>query len=350
MNCSQNDLTLINPLNYNQWNEHLLDYPESTFFHTANWAKVLQKTYDYNPVYFVSIKNGRLAGLLPVMEIKSLLTGKRGVSLPFTDNVAAIFENKQPFEEALKKLRHYGTESSWKTLELRGADNFLSSVEPSASYYFHHLKLSGTENELFSNLRDSTKRNIKKSIKSGVKVRISTSQDALNYFYLLNRLTRKKHGLPPQPFAFFENIYKYVLSEKLGIIVTAFYQEIPIASAVFFHFGKTVIYKYGSSDHKYQHLRANNLVMWRAICWYLRFGYEELWFGRTAKDNHGLRQFKSGWGGEEKIIKYYKFDFNKNEFISNSFIQPSKLTSTVFSKTPVFLLNGIGKILYKHIG
>jgi len=36
-----------------------------------------------------------------------------------------------------------------------------------------------------------------------------------------------------------------------------------IAGVICFHFGDRVIYKYGASDKDYQHLRVNNLVMWK---------------------------------------------------------------------------------------
>src|SRR4030066_163040 len=47
------------------------------------------------------------------------------------------------------------------------------------------------------------KRNIKKSEREGVEVKILNSLESLNEFYKLNCITRKKHGLPPQPYNFF---------------------------------------------------------------------------------------------------------------------------------------------------
>jgi len=58
-----------------------------------------------------------------------------------------------------------------------------------------------------------------------------------------------------------------------------------IASAVYFHFGDKAIYKYGASDRKYQHLRANNLVMWEAIRWFFAKWIQgvQLWKNGTGK-------------------------------------------------------------------
>ena len=76
---------IINPLQFTGWDELLLTQPESTFFHSSHWARVLYDTYGYKPLYFTVRDNDKLSALVPVMEIDSFLTGKRGVSLPFTD-------------------------------------------------------------------------------------------------------------------------------------------------------------------------------------------------------------------------------------------------------------------------
>src|SRR5437879_2392374 len=42
----------INPLEDSNWNALLAAQPKRSFFHTAEWAKVLADTYGYTPVYF----------------------------------------------------------------------------------------------------------------------------------------------------------------------------------------------------------------------------------------------------------------------------------------------------------
>ena len=71
----------------------------------------------------------------------------------------------------------------------------------------------------------------------------------------------------------------------MGFIVLGSYRGAAIAANVYFHFGDQVIYKYGASDKTYQHLRANNLVMWEAIKWACDKGYKAFSFlaGRSRK-------------------------------------------------------------------
>ena len=129
----------------------------------------------------------------------------------------------------------------------------------------------------------------------------------------------------------------------------ASYKEKTIAGAVYFHFGSKAIYKYGASDKTYQHLRANNLVMWEAIKWYSMNGFESFSFGRTDPGAKGLRQFKAGWGTNETIIKYYTYDLKKKDFIKRE-SHVSETYNTLFKAMPISLLKMVGSLFYKHMG
>ncbi|MGA2317724.1 MAG: peptidoglycan bridge formation glycyltransferase FemA/FemB family protein [Thermodesulfobacteriota bacterium] len=343
------DIQIINPITYPGWDDLVVSHPDYSFFHSSAWARVLFESYHYTPKYFTIINDGKLLALIPVMEVNSFLTGKRGVSLPFTDYCKPIIANGISFQNLLEHIIENGKKCGWKSLELRSSSDLLPSTMPSITYLGHTLGLDNGEQEVFSNFRDSTKRNAQKAVKEGVEVKIDHSLESLKEFYRLNCMTRREHGLPPQPFHFFKKIYDHVISRNLGFVILASYSGKNIAGAVYFHFGEKAVYKYGASDKKFQHLRANNLVMWEAIQWYSQNGYKNLCFGRTERENQGLIQFKSGWGTTEQQINYYRYDLNKGSFVPGS----SKVTgfhNKIFRNLPLPLLKRVGSVLYKHVG
>jgi lipid II:glycine glycyltransferase (peptidoglycan interpeptide bridge formation enzyme) len=156
------------------------------------------------------------------------------------------------------------------------------------------------------------------------------------------------HGLPPQPFYFFRDVYKHIISHKKGFVALATFNQRPIAGAVYFHIGDKAYYKYGASDRNYQHLRPNNLVMWEAVKWYVRNGFKHLSFGRTEPENEGLLQFKQGWGTREVIINYYKYSMEKHAFVEDRF--RDRTSYSFFQKLPSPLLNLVGFLFYRHVG
>ena len=341
------NLDIINPLEYPNWDELLLTNDQSTFFHTSAWARVLHESYKYKPLYFTSIDNGKISALIPVMEVKSFITGKRGVSLPFTDYCQPIFSDKTESQENIDELIDFGKKAGWRYIEWRGGESCLEGVKPYLSFYVDTLALKKNRKEIITAFRSSTRRNIRKAIREEVNVKTSNSLESVRAFYRLHCVSRKFHGIPPQPFYFFEKMYEHIISQKKGFIVMAEHQKKPIAGAVFFGFGKKGIYKFSALDRSYQHLRPSNLVIWEAIKWYARNGFMSLSFGRTEPENSGLLQFKRGWGVKEKTIKYYKYDLAKEAFVGDH--HRPKTSYKFFKKVPSPLLNLVGSVLYKHV-
>jgi hypothetical protein len=345
----RSDLQIINPLEYPQWDNFLLSQKEYSFFHSSHWARVLHESYGYRPLYFMRNDGGALTILFPLMEVKSLLTGSRAVALPFTDYCEPILSDKKKFPETLDQMIWYGRKAGWKSIEIRAKSEVSSEIPSSSLFYVHTCALSLALAGISESFRDSTRRNVKKADREGVTVSFSSSADSVEEFYRLNCVTRREHGLPPQPYYFFKKIFEHIISKGLGLVGLANYEDRNIAGAIYLHSRDEVIYKYGASLKKYQHLRANNLVMWEALNRYSKNGYKKLSLGITALENAGLKQFKSGWGAEEQIIKYIRYDLKAKSFISTK----SHLTgghNTIFRHMPIPLLKAAGYLLYRHMG
>jgi hypothetical protein len=197
------DIQIIDPTQHKGWDDLILSHPEGSFFHSSAWARVLSESYGYAPKYFAVIRNEKLVSLLPVMEVNSLFTGKRGVSLPFTDYCEPIIGPEVSLDDLLNCVVDTGKRSDWRSLELRFGQKVLSDRRIALKYLGHELKLGQDEDRLLSGFRDSTRRNIRKAIGEGVEVKSSNTTEGMKEFYRLNSLTRKEHGLPPQPYRFF---------------------------------------------------------------------------------------------------------------------------------------------------
>lgn len=340
------DPKVVDPSRQNGWNQTLCRIPGSSFFHTSIWADALRESYRYEPFYLTIPHQSGLEAVLPVMEVDSLITGKRGVSLPFTDYCEPVASDHTQFKELFAAAVVLGRERRWRYLELRGGDRFLGETEPSEWHYSHTLDLTAEGMRPFA---DATRRNIRKAEKQNLDVSISTSPDAVSTFQRLNAITRRLHGLPAQPRRFFQSVREHILSNNMGFIVLASRKGTAIAANVYFTFGDQLLYKYGASDRTFQHLRASNLVMWEAIKWGRDHGYRVLHLGRTEPGNKGLRQYKAGWGAEEGLIRYYRYDLRKNEFVRTSqAVRP--IYQAIFGKLPIPILNLLGSMLYRHMG
>jgi len=342
-------IAVVDPAALADWDEKILSIPGCSFFHTSMWSDVLKESYRYRPVYFTEIEKGEIVSVLPVMGVESFLTGKRGVSLPFSDYCEPLVEDRARFNALIESILEFGRKQGWKYFELRGGRRFLNGTDQSGSFVGHEIDLSGGAGDVLATMRDSNRRNIKKAEKEGVRVEITTAPEAIKEFHRLNCMTRKEHGLPPQPQSFFQIFYENVITRGGGFISQAVFEDKIIASNVFILFGKKAIYKYGASDRKFNNLRANNLVMWKAIECCCEIGIENLEMGRTELDHEGLRQFKTGWNAREYEIGYYRYSFAEKKFKKGTF-GVSSITQKFFRKLPAPILNAAGSLLYRHAG
>jgi len=342
------NITILNPLLTKDWDKLILQHPEATFFHSSAWADVLSKTYQHEPQYIGCFRKNELLALVPMMEIQSRFTGCRGVGLPFTDRCAPLLFHNDAFELVLHSLSDLARKRSWKHFELRGGIHEPSIAAPSVRFYEHILDLRKSSGGLFSNFSSANRRAIRKAERSEIRLETSDSPEAIRKYYQLHVRTRKRHGLPPQPFSFFDNIQKSVIETGMGFVTLAYIGVVPIAGAVFFHFGRSAIYKFGASDENFHEHRVNNLLMWKGIEALRNNGFEQLYFGRTSWNNPGLRKYKLGWGTEEKTLTYLKFNTLTKKWEEGR-DRTTGFHNVIFSKLPPLLNCLAGAMIYPHL-
>jgi hypothetical protein len=342
------DLQVVDPVQYPGWNDMVARHPETSFFHTSAWAQVLRGTYGHAPVYICRIANNRLEGLLPMIEVAGTWTGRRGVSLPFIDFCSPLAGSQPERQELYASAVKLGQQRGWKYIECRGGTQVWTGASPSSVFHSHVLDLVSDTKALFEKLDDSMRRGIRKAGKEGVRVEFSNGSEAVRQFYALHCQTRRRHGLPPQPFRFFENIARHVIEPGHGWIGLARLKDRPVAAAVFFHYGKNALFKYGASDYAFQQLRPNNLLMWEAIRWYAERGFNSIHLGRTELAHEGLRRFKLGFGAREDRIEYCRYDLRRRAFVTSA-DRTEGWFNHLFRRLPLRLLRLAGETLYPHL-
>jgi hypothetical protein len=341
------ELVVVNPLDHSGWDECIANERGGSLFHTTIWARVLQETYGHKPVYVCQALGGKFQRLLPIMEVSSPWTGRRGVSLPFTDICIPLSVSEHP-REMYEFAMEQGRRRAWRYLECRGGNWECPGVSPSLQFWGHVVDLENSEESLFKRLNGAARRGIRKAQRNDLQIEFSTELSAMKDFFRLHCVTRRRHGIPPQPWLFFERIAASVIGSGHGFVVTARSGNKPVAGAVFFQFGEDAVYKFGASDYESQRLRANNLVLWTAVRRYAANGFKRLHLGRTSLSNEGLRRFKLGFGASEEKIQYFKYDFRKESFIAGVDRTKGWLT-TVFRRLPRPILRIIGGLAYPHL-
>jgi hypothetical protein len=343
------EVRIVDPCGDPNWDRLVLSHSAVNIFHRTAWAKVLCKTYGHRPIYLHLYRGGQLIALVPMMEVTSPFTGRRGVSLPFSDFCEPLLFAECRPDSLMEALLELGRERRWRYFELRGGKEMLPECAVAAEKYFSHkLDLTVGLNELFARFQSPVRRAIRKAENAGLTAEVSRAWEAVMDFYKLHARTRRRHGLPPQPLSFFRNIHEEIVRTDLGFVVLAKMGPKPVAAAVFLHSGEAALYKFGASDERLQELRGNNLVMWAGIQQLLKKGLKTLYFGRTSTGDEGLRRFKLCWGSEEGPIEYFRFALRRQAWEvdrQNGF----GLHNQLFGRLPLVVNRLAGALLYSHL-
>ena len=343
-----NNICTLDPLTGERWDVLTASHPRASFFHSSHWARVLRASYGHELHYLGEMDGEKPLGLLPILEVNSPWTGRRGVSLPFSDECGLLCFNGTDGRGVLQQALELGGRRGWKYFELRG--DVPGDPPPTRweSYVGHEVDLTVGVDKLFEGLASSVRRAIRKAEKAGLTARVLHTLEATQIFYALHCRTRRKHGVPPQPVSFFLNLWEHVLQRGSGFIVTAEHQGRAIAASVFVHHGRAGLYKFGASEKASLHLRANDLVMWEAMKWYVTRRYATFSMGRTAPGNEGLRRFKRSFGALEKPINYYRYDLRRRAFLAGRDEKAGPINN-ILRLTPLPVLRIIGRVLYPHL-
>jgi hypothetical protein len=281
-----------------------------------------------------------------MLIVKTLSGRKKAVALPFSDGCDIICNELSP-DELVEKLLAISREEKIDRLEFLGVSRFIPSGEPSHSYYGHRLELTKDEKVLWKKLSSSKHRNIKKAQREEVTITFHNDSESIREFYRLHCITRKRHGLPPQPISFFNAIVNNIVGKGSGEVALARSGKEIIAGAMFLFCKSEVLYKFGASDKSLQNMRSNDLLMWEGIKRYAQNGYGTLSFGKTEMFHEGLCRFKEGFGALRVTLFDYIYDVSTGKKrIESPDVQG--FHNRVFRIMPIALLRLSGELLYKY--
>jgi hypothetical protein len=344
----------IDPITDKRWAEFVVRHPRASVFHTVAWLRALQCTYGYLPTAFTTsppstdLKNG-----LVFCRIDSWLTGRRLVSLPFSDHCELLCDSAEDSDFLIRNLQTALAEQKWKYLELRpinmnfGQAGGNSDFIASGKYFLHRLDLCPNLNSIFRSLnKDSVQRRIQRAEKAGLSEKCGRSDELLNDFYALFVITRRRHHLPPIPYAWFNNLIQ--CQDNALEIRLAYKDGTAIAAILTLRFRSVVYYKYGCSDARFNRFGATPWLLWRAIETGKSNGASQFDMGRTQEDNTGLLGFKNHWVRQPERLVYWKFP--KSSAVASIDRWKLQMAKRIFSHMPDRLLTITGKLIYRHIG
>jgi Acetyltransferase (GNAT) domain len=343
----------LNPLLDSRWSEFVNRHPRASIFHTRGWIDALQRTYGYEPVvYTTAAPFEKLTNGLVFCRIDSWVTGRRLVSLPFSDHCEPLVDSREDWKFLTTSVIEEARWEGYKYVEMRPMaiqpqPDSWAGMAPSDSFYLHTVDLRPELKEIFLNFhRSCVQRKIRRAGREGLSCAEGRSPELMRQFYRLLITTRRRHQLPPQPIDWFENLVD-CLDDLLSVRV-AYKGSQPIASILTLSFKGRAYYKYGGSDERFHSLGGTQLLLWHTIQREKECGRQILDMGRSEIGHTSLANFKDHWGCTRSLLPYYRYPPASGEHKIRSW--SGGVARYAFARLPNSLLAAAGRILYPHIG
>lgn len=338
----------IDPLQDRRWPEFLEKHRLATLFHSPEWLGALQKTYGYRAIALTTSAPGEpLTSALVACRVRSWLTGRRLVSLPFSDHCTPLIESEEDFGSLLAALKQEQDNGREKYLEIRALAETIgvAGLAGSTTFCLHQLDLRPSLSALYRAFHPSCiRRKIARAEREGLIYEEGISEELLKKFYHLAILTRRRHQRPPQPLSWFRNLIT-CMGKRVKIRLASQRGE-AVAGILTIRYKSTMTYKYGCSDERFHKIGPMQLLMWTAIQEAKNTGLLSFDMGRTEWNNEGLLRYKDRWASERSTLIYLRHPESK---VHESERFKLDMAKRIVSLAPDFLLASAGRILYRHI-
>jgi len=346
----------IDPLRDPRWDEFVLRHPQASVFHCSAWLEALSRTYGYKPIAYTTSPAGQvLHNGWVFCQVESWLTGRRLVSLPFSDHCQPLVEDCNDFRVLGTRLQQAIREGEWCYIEMRPLlpNAFLSAnCQTSATYYFHQLDLTPDLATIFDNLhKDSIRRKILRAERERLTYQEGATDFLLDEFYQLLAVTRRRHRVPPQPKEWLYNL-RNCFGEALKVRI-ARKNSRPVAGMLTLQFKDTLYYKYGGSEARFNRLGGMHLLYWKSIQHAKSRRLRSFDLGRTDTNQPGLIRYKNRWGTIRTRISYFRYSdsgASSHIFEGSDIVGKMRFLKWGFAHAPLGVLCLLGRLLYKHVG
>lgn len=274
-----------------------------THFHLHGWKRVIEDVFGHECLY-LSARDGAgqpIAGVLPLVRVKSRLFGHYLVSLPFLN-----YGGPLGTPGAVQALTAHAVELAQrdrvKLLELR------SRIELPLELPVSHRKITvlldvppGDPESLWKRLDAKVRSQVRRPQKEGVTVRFGADQVAPFYDIFAHHM--RDLGTPAQPRRLFDQI-----AAAFGDAVwfgCAYLGDRAVAGGCGFRWANEFEMTWASALTAFNRIAPNMLLYWSFIERAAQAGLTTFNFGRCTPGS-GTHRFKRQWGGRDEALWWYQ--------------------------------------------
>lgn len=313
--------------------------------HSPEWLSIFKNSYKLQTIYFGNKINNQLSAICPITIIPRFFRKKQQlISQPYLAAAGVLARDHKHIKileiSLLNQLRQQYPSSF---IEIRKI-----SKETPTNFCTWEIELPNSPTEMINSFTSNHRRKVNKSLRTDFNVHFNDCSVADTYSLYLD--TMKRHGLPPHPKTFFQQVDLHFAEKKIVLSINAGSKL--VACIILLPLGNKLYAPFIYSSKQYQKQLVNYRLYWEAICFAINKEFAFLDLGRSILGT-GNSDFKRQWAATPHCIDTItnrdgigSSQSNLDAYLSMPIL---KKASTIWSYLPTAFQKSLGPKIRKFI-
>lgn len=284
-----------------EWDRFGGTQPGWTHFHRYGWREAVRRVFGHETPYLAARDaSGQLAGILPLVRVKSVVFGHYLVSQPFV-NYGGPLGSTEAVRALVDEASRLAEQGGVKLLELRSRVELPIDLPVSHRKVTVILDLESDAEKTFKKFEAKLRSQIRKPTKEGVTVKFGADQVAP--FFRVFAQHMRDLGTPTQSERLFQTLAE-LFPEDMWV-GCAWLGDLPVAGGIGFRWGDEFEMTWASSLYSHSKIAPNMGLYWAFMERCVQQGVKRFNFGRTTPGS-GTHKFKLQWASREEPLWWYQ--------------------------------------------
>jgi FemAB-related protein (PEP-CTERM system-associated) len=325
------------------WEAYVDARGDAAGYHSWRWRQVFADAFGHEPVYVIAREGGLITGVLPMVQIKSMLFGRTLTSLPFLNYGGVIADGPEIAKALIEAAQHEAVARRCSHVELRHVEAQFPELPCKQHKVSMRLK---TAPGMWEALDRKVRNQIRKAEKSGLVVERGGAELVGDFYDVFARNMRDL-GTPVYSRRLFDEVMR-VFPDRAQIHVVRL-NGLAIAGGLTYRTSQMVQLPWASSLRSYNTLCPNVLLYWDAIQFANESGAGVFDMGRSTP-NEGTFKFKAQWGAEPVPLHWEYQLIEQAELPNVSPANPKyQFAIALWQKLPLAVTLRVGPMIVRAI-
>jgi FemAB-related protein (PEP-CTERM system-associated) len=274
------------------WDRFVAGHPQSSAYLYSGWPRLIGRAFGHQIRMLAAERGGAIAGVLPLVIMRSRLFGRFAISLPFLNAGGLLADDEAARDALVNAAVRVAQDAQANYLELRHTARLCPSLLERRHKVAMTLGLESSADRQWEVADRKVRNQVRKAEKSGLTAAVG-GDALLGAFYDVFARNMRDLGTPVFPMALFrEAVATY---PDLTTVTCVYKGEQPIASGIVHRRGDWAEVVWASALREFNPLCANVFLYWQLIQTAIVQGCRTFEFGRCTP-SEGTFHFKRQWG------------------------------------------------------